>query len=313
MKPWKSITFFVIFPIIFLLLYRNSKNTGFKRWWLSFKIAIVITTSLASLTSDGAKASQFSTHDREIIHQRVISDQTLKSMEENGQSVILVKSGDAPISSPTPSRGIGPGNSSFQSSGSRSNRPVRGTPINPYRVPPKTVKPRWGLPYNPGLGGKPNPGGGDDDPDFDDICPVPKKDEAKNEKPVDRDFFPDSKTKKQQSNENSQLPENVGKIEIINRINDHSGIAREARKTLKNQQVAKEIKHLIKQLSLGNFNPGKGTTSVKGLKKIFEARSENGGRVYFRNQDNGQQVEILAISGKKNQKKVIDFLKEINN
>jgi putative component of toxin-antitoxin plasmid stabilization module len=159
------------------------------------------------------------------------------------------------------------------------------------------------------LGGKPNPGGGDDDPDFDDICPVPKKDEAKNEKPVDGDFFPDSKTKKQQSNEDCQLPENSEKIEIIDRINDHSGIARYAKKSRRDQKVNKDIDHLINQLSRGNLNPGKGTKKLPNFKGIFEARAEKGARVYFRNNDG--KIEILAVSSKTLQDKVLNLLRTI--
>ena len=67
---------------------------------------------------------------------------------------------------------------------------------------------------------------------------------------------------------------------------------------------------MIEQLSLGNENPGKGIKKVQGLKKVLEARGKNGGRVYFCKNDG--KIEILAISDKVNQKKVIAHLQTMN-
>lgn len=58
------------------------------------------------------------------------------------------------------------------------------------------------------------------------------------------------------------------------------------------------------------MNPGIGTEKIEGLKNIFEARAKDGARVYFRNKDG--KIEILAISDKSNQNKVLKRLKKIN-
>ena len=56
----------------------------------------------------------------------------------------------------------------------------------------------------------------------------------------------------------------------------------------------------------GNWNPGIGTKEV--FKGVFEARSKNGARVYFRHTDSG--AEILGYSNKNNQQQVINALKK---
>ena len=71
----------------------------------------------------------------------------------------------------------------------------------------------------------------------------------------------------------------------------------------KDQAAEKDVNHLIEQLSLGNNSPGIGTTRVKGLKNVSEARGRNEGRVYFREIDG--KIETLAKSNKDNPNKVI--------
>ncbi|MBS1538626.1 MAG: hypothetical protein JST20_12855 [Bacteroidetes bacterium] len=62
------------------------------------------------------------------------------------------------------------------------------------------------------------------------------------------------------------------------------------------------------QLANGNMNPGIGTKTFNG---IFEARSKNGARVLFRNQDN--TIQILGYSNKdiNHQQKVINRATEL--
>lgn len=75
-----------------------------------------------------------------------------------------------------------------------------------------------------------------------------------------------------------------------------------------NKALSKEANSLIEQLSRGNMNPGIGTKNI--VKDIFEARSSEGARVYFRKI--GEKVEILGYSSKSNQQAVIDRIIKIH-
>jgi len=69
-----------------------------------------------------------------------------------------------------------------------------------------------------------------------------------------------------------------------------------------NRELSRSANFLLEQLSRGNMNPGKGTKAIG--KGIFELRSQNGARVYFRKSSTG--FEILGYSNKANQQTVID-------
>jgi putative component of toxin-antitoxin plasmid stabilization module len=94
--------------------------------------------------------------------------------------------------------------------------------------------------------------------------------------------------------------------ELIGRmISQDSRIVKLARETFKSNKVlVKEAENLIMNLEKGNMNPGIGTKNV--ARDIFEARSRNGARVYFRN--SGESVDILGYSDKSNQQKVINWI-----
>ena len=78
----------------------------------------------------------------------------------------------------------------------------------------------------------------------------------------------------------------------------------------KDQDAQRDVNHLIEQLEVGNKNPGSGIRRIESLINVSEARAVNGGRVYFRETEDGK-IEILGKSNKKNQKRVIDILKEM--
>ena len=87
---------------------------------------------------------------------------------------------------------------------------------------------------------------------------------------------------------------------LINRIFENPLLVRECRKTLVSLQG--EIKKLTDQLKRGNINPGIGNKPIGS--GITESRTRGGARVYWRIRVS--QVEILGISGKDNQQKVIN-------
>lgn len=87
---------------------------------------------------------------------------------------------------------------------------------------------------------------------------------------------------------------------LTNRISESSLLIREARKALTSLQG--EIKKITDQLKKGNMNPGIGNKSIGS--GITESRTRGGARVYWRIRES--HLEILGISGKDNQQKVIN-------
>ena len=56
MKPLKYIIFFSILCGMFLIVYRNCDRKGLVRYWISFKMAILIAATLAGLIAENAEA-----------------------------------------------------------------------------------------------------------------------------------------------------------------------------------------------------------------------------------------------------------------
>jgi hypothetical protein len=260
---------------------------------ISFRTAIVIASSLASLSSKGAEATEFSVSNSQVVHERLVSNQEFNSLEENDRQVILVKTDGNPITPPTrltsPTRKAWISPSPFP--------PRSGTGINPYRTPSKFVDQR--------LGARRNPAGAGGNAEFTDKTnsPVPKKEQS--QKLKTSDYLLNS----QKPDEQCELDKNVEKIEIVDKIKESPGLRREAEKIIKDQAAQRDINHLIEQLSLNNKNPGKRNRKVQGLKNVTEARGKNGGRVYFRERDG--KIEILGKSNKKNQDKVLILLERM--
>ena len=121
------------------------------------------------------------------------------------------------------------------------------------------------------------------------------------------------KKKKKKSAEQCELDENENvkenKIEIVHRINENSALVREAELAGRDPAAQRSLNNLVDQLALGNRNPGIETTNV--FKDIYELRSRNGARVYYRQVDG--KIEILAKSVKSNQQKVRNILKKVYN
>lgn len=216
----------------------------------------------------------------------------------NGQ-VLLAKADGNPV---PPSTNRGPNNFPTPPSGGRPSRPVY---VPKYRVGPKTVDQGLDAGANPaGAGGE----GGSSE--FDDQCPVSKKQQSQESESFAYNDYRDQK-KKKQATEQCELDENVkdAKIEIVYRIKENPALVREAERMGKDQAAQKDVNNLIEQLALGNDNPGIGNRRVKGLKNVLEARGRNEGRVYFREKDG--KLEILAKSNKDNQNKVIGILQKM--
>ena len=142
------IVFISILSGIFFVIYRQSDKKGFRRWWTSFKTAIIFSAIAAGLIPVNTEAIEPPGNNNQVYQERLLSDQEFNSFEDNDQKVILVKTGDSSSSVPTsPGRGQ-PSQFPTPPSGGRPSRPVY---VPKYRTAPKVV---------PGLGAAANPNPG---------------------------------------------------------------------------------------------------------------------------------------------------------
>lgn len=300
MKTLKYIIFLSILSGIFFVIYRQSDERGFRRWWISFKTAVLIAASAAGLIPVNTEAIEPPGNNNQVYQERLLSDQEFNSFEDNDQKVILVKTGDSAPSVPTsPGRGQ-PSQFPTPPAGGRPSRPVY---VPKYRTAPKVV---------PGVGAAANPAGagnGGVAAEFDDQCPVPKKEQSQESNTPNHGLTSKSKKKKKQSAEQCELDENVKerKIEIVYRIKENPALVREAQRAGRDQDAQRSLNNLVEQLALGNQNPGIGTENV--FKDVYELRGKNRARVYYREVDG--KIEILGKSVKSNQQKVINILKKM--
>jgi len=96
----------------------------------------------------------------------------------------------------------------------------------------------------------------------------------------------------------------VGKS-VVSLVKNSPKLLKIARVLGKGSEWSKDVNSLLKQLSKGNINPGKGSKHLFG--EVHELRGASGARVYFRNK--GLTTEILGYSSKSNQNQVINILK----
>ena len=274
------------------------------------KIIATIALSLSLLfgkTRLSSAQSSSPNFNNEVVQKRVIYDQWFCSIENNHQQVILAKTGDSAPSVPAPPKRGYPSNFLTPPAGRRRSRPVY---IPKYRIPPKVLP-------NPGLDGGGNPAGGGaggGPPEFDDQCSVSENKKSQELKSNYDYPFNAPKDKKQSAEQCEELDENITdenitdeKIEIVYRIKENPALAREAKRSGRDQDAQRSLNNLVEQLSLGNRNPGIGTENI--FKNVYELRGKNRARVYYRKVDG--KIEILGKSVKSNQQKVINILKKM--
>ncbi|MBS3107294.1 hypothetical protein J4468_00060, partial [Candidatus Woesearchaeota archaeon] len=102
------------------------------------------------------------------------------------------------------------------------------------------------------------------------------------------------------------------KIEIHNIIHGSKKLSKIHSKS--NQQVEREVAHLVEELRKGNFNPGLGNKHLSGTDTQY-ARGRNGGRVAFKRRDNGSTIEIYVVgmSDKAHEPSMLDELRKEDN
>ncbi|MFF3918956.1 polymorphic toxin-type HINT domain-containing protein [Streptomyces sp. NPDC001852] len=95
---------------------------------------------------------------------------------------------------------------------------------------------------------------------------------------------------------------------VTSAIHDDPYLVKAAEAAGKNQRIQKEMDDLVMQFRGGNTNPGLGNKSLAGT-DVSYLRGRNGGRVFFRNTDDGMQ--IVGKADKSNESKVISRLTEM--
>jgi len=270
MKILKYIIFISILSSLFFVIYRQSDEKGFRKWWTSFRMAAI----LAGLIPTSTEAVKPSVNNNQVYHERLLSEQEFNSFEDNDRQVILAKTGDSAPSVPTsPGRGQ-PTNFPTPPSGGRPSRNVPG--VNPYRVPPKVV--------DQGLSGAANPAGagnGGGAAEFDNNSPIPKKQQSQQSKTFDYDYrLNDLKNKKKLED---QCP--IDQPEVNESFKSNSSLKKVTKRALGNQDVKREHERIRKRIDEGvdpmdigrdSTDLGDGLTYVRGRHGRYLVKNDNG-------------------------------------
>ena len=312
MRILKHIIFISILSGIFVLIYRQSDEKGFRRWWISFKPAVLTAAIAAGLIPFNTEAIESPGNNNQVYQERLLSDQEFNSFEDNDQKVILVKTGDsAPSASTSPGRGQ-PSPFPTPPAGGKPSGPVY---VSKYRTAPKVVP-------GPGLGAGANPaaaGGGGGAAEFDDQCSVPENKKSQESKSY-YDYRSNSPKKKRKSPEQCELNDNLNNmpefgpilegsvVPVESLLGTSSGFKAQYKNLKKNSIAHKQATASIEKLAAGSLKIGdKNIRKIRGMKNIYEAKSKYA-RVYF--QINGDTVQIILPALKIDQKQSIKLLKK---
>ena len=290
MKLFKYSIFLLILFGIFVVVYRNCNKKGFRRLFVSIKLAIIIAAILSGLIGENAEAVEHYGTTINPSMERVLSNEEFNLLDEQ---VILVKAEGNPGT--PPNRGSGPSNFPVSPpSGGRPSRPVYG-----YRTPPKVVD--QGL----GVGGNPaGAGNGSGAPEFDDQCPVPKKQESKT---FDYDYRSNVPKNKKQVTEQCELSEDTPRE--INEKFESNSVKKLVKRALANQRVKKEYEVIKKRINEG-VNPidiGSNTAAVANNKVLIK-----GAHGRYLVEVSANQVNVLGIGARGNKKNIQTFERLMN-
>jgi hypothetical protein len=99
-------------------------------------------------------------------------------------------------------------------------------------------------------------------------------------------------------------------ISVSSSIKQTPSLLRLTEGAVRDEAVEREMNHLIKELSKGNFEAGLGHPGHIEGTKVHYLRGRNGARLYY--QKKGESYQIVAKSAKgRNQEQVINKIKEI--
>lgn len=100
-------------------------------------------------------------------------------------------------------------------------------------------------------------------------------------------------------------------ITLSSAIKKSSSILRLTQDAVRNKTIERELNHLVKELSKGNFEAGLGYPGHVGGTDVFYMRGRNGARVYY-HKIGDNNYEIVAKSAKgRNQDQVMDNLRDM--
>lgn len=74
MKILRYLIFLSILSGIFFVIYRKSDEKSFGRWWISFKIAVLIAASAAGLISANTEAMEPFGNNNQVFQERLFSE-----------------------------------------------------------------------------------------------------------------------------------------------------------------------------------------------------------------------------------------------
>jgi hypothetical protein len=103
MRILKHIIFISILSGVFVLIYRQSDEKGFHRWWISFKLAVLTAAIAAGLIPFNTEVIESPGNNNQFYQERLLSDQEFNLFEDSDQRVIFAKnSGEAEAFPVTP-------------------------------------------------------------------------------------------------------------------------------------------------------------------------------------------------------------------
>jgi hypothetical protein len=101
------------------------------------------------------------------------------------------------------------------------------------------------------------------------------------------------------------------RVILTSSIKQTPSLLRLTEDAVRDETIEREMNHLIKELSKGNFEAGLGHPGHVENTKVHYLRGRNGARLYYQ-KEGEKKYKIVAKSAKgRNQEQVIDKLKEI--
>jgi hypothetical protein len=101
------------------------------------------------------------------------------------------------------------------------------------------------------------------------------------------------------------------RVAVLSSIKQNPSLLRLTEDAVRDESVEREMNHLIKELSKGNFEAGLGHPGHIEGTKVHYLRGRNGARLYYQ-KEGEKKYKIVAKSAKgRNQEQVIGKLKEI--